>query len=180
MILYDCEADGLLKASAIPLEQQPRILEIGLLIVDDSKKKMPVMAEWNTFVNPGRPVPDEVVKITGITDAMVKGAPTFAALYGSLVQLFLGQKAIVAHNLPYDRGVLAGELQRIGKLTQFPWPPNHICTCETTEHLEGKYLKQEVLYERVTGRPAQQTHRALDDVKQLYEIVRWCRTEKLL
>ena len=180
MILIDTETDGLLGPTALPLEQQPKIIQVALLVLDATKKKMPRIHEWNTFVNPGRPIPLEVTKITGITNAMVKDAPSFAKIYPALIQFFCGQKEMVAHNLPFDRGVLAGELQRIGKLLQFPWPPVHICTAETTEHIQGKYMRQEALYEHCTGRPANQTHRANDDVAQLEEIVRWCRQEKLL
>ena len=34
-----------------------------------------VEAEWSTLINPGRRIPPEITQLTGITDAMVRGAP---------------------------------------------------------------------------------------------------------
>ena len=174
IILLDFEATDLLSPTAMPLESQPHVTEVGALALDP--ESLDVVAEFSSLVNPGIPIPEQSKKITGITDEMVADAPSFAALYPRMVDFFLGAETLVAHNLTYDRGVLAGELQRLGKLLEFPWPPRHVCTVELTELFEGKNLRQEYLYEKVIGRPADQTHRALDDVKQLYEIVQWLRS----
>lgn len=178
IILFDTETTGLLGPSALPLDVQPRIIELGLLRLDG--ETLEEKDTINQILDPGQPLSEEITKITGLTTKDVKGQPTFVSQYTRLVDFFLGAWMLVAHNLPFDRGMLAGELQRIDKLLEFPWPPEHICTAEQTEHLEGKMLRQEALYERVTGEPANQTHRAGDDVRQLAVIVRWMRGEGLL
>lgn len=177
LIIFDTETTGLLGPSALPLEQQPRIIELGLLKLDgETLEEMEVLTQR---LDPEQPLSAEITKITGLTDRDLRGQPTFARVYPRLVDFFLGARVLIGHNLPFDRGLLAGELQRMGKLLAFPWPPEHICTAEQTEHLEGKLLKQEALYQRATGHPANQTHRAGDDVRQLAEIVRWGRKEGL-
>lgn len=178
MILLDTETDGLLGPTALPLDQQPKIIEIGLIKL--AEPDLNIVDQLHLLLNPGRPLSEEITKITGLRDEDLRGKPSFARIYPQLVDFFLGEEMLVAHNLPFDRGVLAGELQRIDKLLAFPWPPKHVCTVEATQHLQDKYLKQEVLYEMATGRPADQTHRAHDDVSQLAEIVVWLRGEGLI
>ena len=179
IILMDVETTGLLGPTALPIEQQPQIIEIGLLKLDLETLDVTVDV-FHTLIDPRVPIPPEITKINGLRDRDVKGKPTFPRIYPALAEFFLGVSTLVAHNLPFDRGLLAGELFRIGKVLEFPWPPNHICTAEQTEHLRGKLLKQSALYEHATGEVANQTHRAGDDVGQLAVIVRWMRGEGLI
>lgn len=173
MIILDIEGTSLPLAKAAPQEEQPRIAEIAALKLDT--ETLGLVDTFSTFVHPGIEVPREFTKITGITDEMLEGAPSFARIYPDLAKFFTGTDTLVAHNLPYDRGVLAFELARIDRSHRFPWPMNHICTVELTEHFEGKPLKQEYLFEAITRTEANQSHRAFDDALQLLEIVRWLR-----
>lgn len=175
--VLDFETTGVLGPTALPLDQQPFAIDIGLIIIQKAPG-LPEVESFTSLINPGIDIPDEASKINGISDAMVKDAPGFAGIYSKLVDLIFGCSVLVAHNLPFDRGILASELQRIGRLYQFPWPPEHICTCEETEHLEGKMLKQEALFKMATGEDAGQTHRAFDDVGQLVTILRWIQKEE--
>lgn len=178
MIILDTETTSLRGVSALPLEQQPRIIDIAALKVD---AKLKVTAKVSMLINPGIPVPPECTKITNITDDMVKKAPKFIKAYPELIELFIGERTMIVHNLPFDRGVFADELRRIDRVLQFPWPPDQICTAEQTAHLNGgKYFKQEALYEHLFGMPANQTHRAEGDAQQLLEIVRRLRKDKIL
>jgi DNA polymerase III epsilon subunit-like protein len=76
----------------------------------------------------------------------------------------------VAHNLPFDRAIMRGELARHG-VTDFPWPEREVCTVGLYKEAWGRNPKLLELYEDVLGRPLAQTHRALDDVKALVEII---------
>lgn len=178
IILLDTETTGLLGPTALPIEDQPHIIEIGLLKLDGDT--LEEIEEFTALIDPRQPLSREITKINGLRDRDLKGKPTFPTLYPRLVDFFLGARTLVAHNLPFDRGLLAGELFRIGKMLEFPWPPSQICTAEQTEHLRGKLLKQDALYELITGEAANQTHRAGDDIRQLEVIVRWMRGKGLL
>jgi DNA polymerase-3 subunit epsilon len=55
------------------------ITEIGIVRVEAvDPAGPPVVTEWSTLVDPGVPIPPEIQALTGISDAMVRNAPTFA------------------------------------------------------------------------------------------------------
>lgn len=59
--------------------------------------------EWFvTFVNPGKPIPEDVARLTDIHDWDVADAPTPAEALADLVE-FVGTSDIVAHNADFDR-----------------------------------------------------------------------------
>lgn len=184
MIVFDTETTGLIKNGMNPLPQQPHIIEFAAVRLNEKLEQ----TESLTFLaNPGIALDkvifrygDDPTAITGITGADLAPEPPFVANLERLVDFFLGERMMVAHNCSYDRDMLSIELRRLNRLTRFPWPPTHICTVEATQHLEGHRLKMTELYAKAMGRPLAQKHRALDDVLALVDIIRWCRSENLL
>lgn len=65
------------------------------------------------LVNPGAPIPPEVSRIHGITDAMVKDSPSFGGVAPRLLAM-LENSVIVAHNAEFDLGFLKAECDRVG------------------------------------------------------------------
>src|SRR5579864_5197183 len=65
-----------------------------------------LLGTFHTLVNPGVPIPPEIVYLTGITEAMVWPAPKVEAVLGPLVS-FVGRDVIVGHNVRFDLGFLA-------------------------------------------------------------------------
>lgn len=65
------------------------------------------------LVNPGLPIPAEVSKIHGITDAMVKDSPSFGGVAPRLLAM-LENSVVVAHNAEFDLGFLRAECDRVG------------------------------------------------------------------
>ncbi|MBH31627.1 MAG: hypothetical protein CMG71_06520 [Candidatus Marinimicrobia bacterium] len=61
---------------------------------------------FQTLINPERPIPIDVVRKTGISDEMVKGAPKAKEITEGVFE-FIGDYPIVAHNLPFDLSFLA-------------------------------------------------------------------------
>lgn len=84
-----------------------RVTEIGAVRVRAGR----VEAEWSSLVNPGRPIPSFVSRLTGIHDATVATAPPFAAVADAFVE-FLGGAAFVAHNARFDWRFVNAELLR--------------------------------------------------------------------
>ena len=56
---------------------------------------------YSTLVNPGFPIPEEITRITGITDEMVADAPSPSEVTPKIAE-FMGNDPIVAHNTPFD------------------------------------------------------------------------------
>jgi ATP-dependent DNA helicase DinG len=64
-----------------------------------------ILETFHTLVDPGSAIPPEIVRLTGITDDEVSGAPSPDAA-ASALSAFVGGRDIVAHNAPFDRGFL--------------------------------------------------------------------------
>ena len=86
------------------LHDGARIVELAVLGIDGS-------VLLDSLVNPQVPIPEEATDIHGITDAMVKDAPTFSDLLLPLTEAFHGRK-IVVYNRNFDKRRLAVELDR--------------------------------------------------------------------
>ena len=76
-----------------------RITEIGIVRVDDALGLAPCVTEWSTLVDPEVPIPPAIQALTGITDAMVKSAPTFSTVSADVQQMIAGCAVIVIMSL---------------------------------------------------------------------------------
>ncbi len=111
-----------------------RLVELGALHVRDGK----VIAQFQTLIDPEEAIPAYVIRIHGITNAMVKGAPRAKLVLPAFLE-FVGDRCLLAHNAAFDRGIIAQELLRVGmkrpdipmfcsvRLARkvFPQAPNH-------------------------------------------------------
>lgn len=177
MIIFDVEANGLISNEARPFEDYPRLMEFGAIKLTTGLKEV---AKLEFLCDPQEPIQKEVIKITGLTNSDLDGLPTFADFYDEVCDFFLGETVMLAHNISYDRGIMLGELGRLGRQYRFPWPKEHLCSVELTQHIKGHRLKLEELYEHVKKKKANQTHRAMGDVKLIKAILPWMKKEGLL
>lgn len=167
-LIFDTETTGLTLHPDARLELQPRMIEFGGVLM--SLADGSITEEISILINPGCTLPAEIVKITGITDDDLRDAPSFIDSMPQLRRVFAEAAAVVAHNLPFDRAILRGELLR-AKIGDFPWPARETCTVGLYRAEWGRNPRLIELYESVMGRPLAQTHRALDDVKAMVEII---------
>ena len=99
-IAFDLETTGFLPG-------MDQITEIGAVRFENGQ----VDAVFSTLVNPRKPIPEIVTKITGITDEMVKDAPLIDSLLESFAE-FCGNDIIVAHNAPFDVQFLTADIKK--------------------------------------------------------------------
>ena len=169
MIIFDTETTGLIQNMAVPLKQQPHIIELYALRLDD--RNLEPVNEWHSLFHV-KELSDEVVDITHITLDMLKDAPPFINKVFELANFFLGERIMIGHNLSYDRDMLAIELKRLDMVMRFPWPQRHICTVEATESLLGYRMSLSALHEHLFGTGFKEAHRAANDVEATARCVR--------
>ncbi len=81
--------------------QKDAITEIGAVRFDGSR----IEGEWSSLVNPGRPIPPFITQLTGITNAMVQGAPRIEDVLDDLAA-FVGTAPILGQNIRFDLSFL--------------------------------------------------------------------------
>lgn len=104
-VLFDTETTGL-----DPLTGH-RVIEIAAV---ELLRELPTGRHFHTLIHPERDIPDEVVRVHGITLDRVAAAPRFAAIVDELLE-FLGDGPLIAHNAPFDFAFLDAELARLGR-----------------------------------------------------------------
>jgi len=177
-IILDTETTGLVKNAAKPLLQQPHIIELGAIKVDDNWKEI---GRMNFLCKPPISLPPFITKITGITPADIKKQPKFSHYLPELVGFFKDSDRMIAHNLPFDRNLLLFELRRIGMEFHFPWPFIHTCTAENSKSLfKGKYTKLQDIYKHAYGQDPEQKHRAIGDCEILLDVCKWLSKQGVL
>lgn len=95
-----------------------RIVEVGCVELISLRQSGETLQR---YINPERDIPDEVVRVHGLTRAFLRDKPVFSApeVIDALLA-FLGDSPIVAHNAEFDRKFLNAELVRAGRT---PLPP---------------------------------------------------------
>ncbi len=86
-----------------------RVVEAGAIRFD----ALGVSARFNSLINPKIPMPPEVTKVNGITDAMLAKEPDAAKVIPDFIA-FLGEAVLIAHNAPFDVAFINEELARLG------------------------------------------------------------------
>lgn len=163
--VFDTETTGLPIHRRAKIEKQPYIIEWAVAHIDGGK----VTDTFTTLIKPPVSISEEITKITGLADADVADAPSFEEAMPIVVASLAGCDVLVAHNLPFDESLLRFELARIG--VDIALPETKICTAQLYFDQYGKRVRMQELYELKLGKPLEQTHRALDDVMALCEIV---------
>lgn len=106
LVVFDLEATGLDLVT-------DRIIQISYVKVSPGDKEGEEERK-SIFVNPGKPIPAFVQQLTGITDDMVKDAPTFKQLAKQLADSFIGCDFAGFNSDRFDVPMLAEEFLRAG------------------------------------------------------------------
>ena len=144
---------------------QASITEIGAVRIGPGGPA----AEFSSLINPGGPIPADIVALTGITDAMVSHAPPAGAVLPGFLAFARGC-VLTAHNAPFDLGFLAEACRQ----SHLAWPAFPV--------LDTAALARSVLDEvpdcklatlaEFFGATTRPCHRALADAKATADVLR--------
>jgi DNA polymerase-3 subunit epsilon len=109
-IVLDTETTGLDPADG------HRIIEVACLELDNH---LPTGKFFHTLIQPERDIPEESVRVHGLTPEKLKDAPVFAQIVEDLLA-FMSDSPLVIHNAEFDMKFLNAEF---AKLSKAPLPP---------------------------------------------------------
>ena len=142
------------------------ITEIGAVKVRHGE----VLAEFHTLVQPTQPIPPFISVLTGITDAMVAGAPRIESALPAFLE-FAKSTVLVAHNAPFDVGFLRHYAAR----QALPWPRFDVLD---TAKLARRVLTRDdapdcklATLARVFHATTTPNHRALSDARATVDVL---------
>jgi len=140
-----------------------RITEVGIVRVDEGC----AVEEWSSLVDPQCSIPPGIQALTGITNAMVAGAPTFAQIADEVAARLDGC-VFVAHNARFDYGFLKHEFARLKR----PFTAKVLCTVKLSRWLYPHAPRHNLdsIIERHQLSAAAR-HRALGDARILWQFV---------
>lgn len=143
-----------------------RVTEIGIVIYDGEK----VTETYQTLVNPETYIPTNIIRLTGITDEMVAGAPKFFEVAKRVVEL-TDNRIFVAHNSRFDYDFLREEFRRLG----YTFSQKQLCTVRLTRKIfPGLQSYSLGNLTRHFGIRLDNHHRALADATATTELLRRC------
>ncbi|MBD5405375.1 DNA polymerase III subunit epsilon [bacterium] len=103
-IVFDTETTG------FNYSGDDRIVEIGCV---EMLNHTPTGKTFHCYINPEREVPEEVVRVHGLTTEFLSDKPKFSEIAQDFVD-FIGDANMVAHNAVFDMNFINAEFKRIG------------------------------------------------------------------
>ncbi len=157
-----------------------RVTEVAIVRVVEGE----LVEEWSTLVDPECTIPPDIQVLTGITNEMVRGAPTFADVRHEVLGRLEGH-LFVAHNARFDYGFLKNEFARL----EMPFAADVLCTVRLSRRLYpqavGHGLDALIARHGLADPfdavdPAARTgrHSALGDARALWRFVKVIEREK--
>ena len=166
LVVFDLETTGL-------SPERDAIVEIGALRLRGqglSGRHWEEAGRYSALVRPTtaagdpRPIPWQAQRVHGISDEMVREAPTIGEVLPAFLD-FVGDAAVVAHNISFDSGFLRANAARHG----LRWaPPAELCTVQLSRRTfppERSHQLGAVAERRGLSFAPGRRHRSLGDVE---------------
>ncbi len=159
-IVFDTETTG------FEYVKGDRLIEIGAV---ELINHMPTGKIYHQYINPEREVPEDAVKVHGLTYDFLKDFPTFDKVADEWLE-FIGDAKLVAHNASFDMNFVNYELKQLSK-SEMSWD-NCIDTLEIARGLfPGARCSLDALCKRFEiDNSARSYHGALLDAQLLSEV----------
>lgn len=155
-VVFDIETTGLSR-------ERDKITEIGAVKIENGK----IIDKFSTFVNPKVPISEEITKLTGITNDMVKDAPEISEVLPKFME-FCNDSVIVAHNAGFDVGFIRHNAKI---LNMKPIDNTVLDTVELSRTLLPELKKHKLnIVAEAMGVSLKGHHRAVNDAQATAEI----------
>ena len=150
-LAVDTETNGLAR-------ERCELTEVGAVLVGGGE----LHERWSSLVGVASPLSPGIQRFTGITQAMVDGAPPPEGVLPELARLLRG-RVLVAHNARFDAGVLRQAFARAA----LDWPdPPVLCTVALARKLAPLQRRRGLAaLAEALGIDVGITHRALPDAE---------------
>ena len=121
-----------------------------------------VIDTFQSLVNPGRPIPSFIQRLTGITDNQVKRAPFFNSVSDRLAD-FVEDHPVVGHNVSFDLGFLSVHGLPLSNAAYDTWDLASVLLPRSRQYSLG-YLSDFFEVSHLDR------HRALGDARATYQV----------
>jgi len=160
-IVFDTETTGFDPTTG------DKLVEIGAV---ELINHVPTGKTYHQYINPEREVPEEVVKVHGLTTEYLKDFPIFADVAQEWIDFVGDDGILVAHNAPFDMKFINYELQKAG-FAEYGWDR----VIDTLEIAKNKFPGQRNNLDALCKRfnvdnSARTFHGALLDAQLLAEV----------
>ncbi len=156
LVVLDVETTGLSPATG------DRVVELGMITCQGPTE----ISRSSHLINPGRPIPWDAYQVHGISDQDVAGCSPFNEI-AEEVESTLVDSWIVGHNVRFDTGFIAMELQQAGASVV---PLGCLDTCQLASALwDFPNYKLETVVNALKI-PTTRLHRALEDASVTGEV----------
>ncbi len=162
-VIFDIETTGLSAKNC-------GITQIGALRFKDGE----ILDRFETYVNPGMPIPQNITELTGITDAMVANAPSEEEAVKQFLE-FSGDRMLVAHNAGFDVSFISRVATQFG----IPFTNTYLDTVSLSRYINSDISRHSLdALARYYKLGSFDHHRATDDTDMLARIFT-CMIRKL-
>lgn len=126
IIVYDTETEGF---SA----KEHRIIEISAVKLDPGT--LSVLDSMTEYINPGRPLADRIVELTGITDDFLSDYMPEQYVFPKILAFFGNNPVVIGHNVSFDNRFLDAAYKRAGQTLTFAAEndPHLMCVIDTCQ-----------------------------------------------
>jgi DNA polymerase III alpha subunit (gram-positive type) len=173
LIIFDTETTGLSPETnhVIQLSAIKAIIDEGFEFHE--------IGRLDTYINPGYPLPKQIVQLTGITDELLAKYPDEKTQWDSIYSFFGDDPIVCGHNVPFDVSMTSALYARNGA----EFKPNALDTLRMAQEL---HLKTEAGSHKL-GRLAEHFgldygltfHNSMDDVIATMRLLRFFVEEYL-
>ena len=134
-----------------------RIIEIGAVRYEEGN----IVGEFSEFVYPERSLPEKIIELTGITDAMLQNAEKIDQVLPEFLK-FSENSILVAHNADFDVGFIVENAKRLG----IDFCPVYLDTLGLARCLQPDYKNHKLdTLTKNLGISLVNHHRASDDAR---------------